>query len=70
MKRQQAPVAASHFAKKGEGVAARQAGSLLTQKAAAKKASASSRANVHKGRSPFGFVPADAPIKVSRWPKL
>lgn len=48
---------------------ARQSGMLL-HKAAAKQASASAKKPRQPGPSPYAFVPAEAPIKISRWPKL
>jgi hypothetical protein len=70
MKRHHASAAVSADAKRGEAVPARQYGGLLVHKAVAKKASASAKKPRQPGPSPYGFVPAGAPIKISRWPKL
>lgn len=61
----------SDRAKRGEAVPLREHSRLLAHKMAVKQASASSRQGHAAGsRSRNSFVPPDAEIKVSRWPKL
>lgn len=57
-------------AKRGEAVPLREHSRLLAHKMVVKQASASSRQGHDAGRSRNSFVPPDAEIKVSRWPKL
>lgn len=56
--------------KRGEAVRVRHADSMLVKKAAAKRASGSSKAENQRDPRKYSFVPVDAPLKVSRWPKL
>jgi hypothetical protein len=59
--------ASAKDAKRGDAVRVGRPDSLLACKAAAKRASNS--AKVPAGSAP-SFVPADAQIKIARWPKL
>ena len=55
---------------RGKAVQSGNPKSLSSLKVAAKRASASSKVKDHKGSSPYGFIPPDARIRVSRWPEL
>ena len=71
MKRQSA--LANSVCSKTEGVhLSAPVGVVMAVKATAKRASKSavSQSAGRIGRSPYAFVPADADIKVRRWPKL
>lgn len=59
--------ASAKDASRGDAVRVRNPDSLLARKAVAKRASKSSK--VPSGSVP-SFVPVDAQIKISRWPKL
>ena len=54
----------------GVDVRMRDPNSLVARKAAAKKASSSAKPCRERDSSSYSFVPADAKLKVSRWPKL
>lgn len=69
MKRQISPAALSPKKKRINFISASGV-QLMAHKVAAKKVSASSRIQACQGKSQFAFVPADADIKVIRWPKL